>query len=227
MGVMPWMKAVKDSKQLTVFATDNVTKGSWNAIFIKALAEFNRLSKAHSLGVTLVQSTTPPDPKRQLGANIQFDTASGTITIKDQFVDDSIAFSGTALHGFTRAIGMQFGQQPAEMVRAYVFVPSDPKIQGVTEKFEPGPVRPVGDGIKTFIAVHEFIHAASGLNNSDHSRCDSPDVFVGPPICTPSASGSRNPNDDKIIVGTHPRISKFPPITLTPRTVSLIQSAWT
>ena len=106
MAATPWTDAVKNSKQLTVFPDPGLSP-SWRATFQSALQEFNRLSSVHNLGVTLTPSATPPDTEGEGGANIRFQTASGTASGRALATDFADAFSGTEVHGFTKTFKLQ------------------------------------------------------------------------------------------------------------------------
>src|SRR5262249_54640606 len=122
MAATPWTDAVKSSKQLTVFPDPGLSP-SWRATFQSALQEFNRLSSVHNVGVTVTPSATPPDTEGEGGANIRFQTASGTASGRALATDFADAFSGTEVHGFTKTFKLQFGQQAPQMVKALIFVP--------------------------------------------------------------------------------------------------------
>jgi hypothetical protein len=73
----PWIDKVKKSKQLTVFPTSAVKRGRWAGVFTNALQEFNRISTTMKLGVTLAQSTVPPETNGLGEADVNFDVAGG------------------------------------------------------------------------------------------------------------------------------------------------------
>jgi hypothetical protein len=227
MAVIPWSDPIKSTGKLTIFPTSDVTTGSWGPIFQQALQEFNRLSNSNKLGVEIVEAKTPPDPNSEAGTNAQFDVGSGTVSGKQFGREFSEPFSSSETHGFTKCFFMQYGSNPLVIVRGLVFVPKAPTVHGPgNDKYPYGPLRLIGDPLKVFIAVHEFIHLVSGMNNNDHSPDNDPDVFLGPPPASPTLDPGKKPADDKFRVGSYPNYKRFPPLTLTARTVQLIQKAW-
>lgn len=225
-----WIQAVKNSHQLTVFATSSVTKGPWSSVFTNALQEFNRLSGAMQLGVTFVPptpSTPAPDPSSvTTGTNVKFDTANGSVhedVLKNKFGQVLSSFtenvSGTAMIGLTKPPQWQDDKGQTRQFRAFIYVPATPMVNA-------GPTgqqiqRGVGDGVKLFIAVHELIHAC-GLSNGDHSTESDPDVFVAKPQPLPGAT----PQGDKLMLRLQPQVVA-PPIIISTRTAGLIRSIWT
>jgi hypothetical protein len=219
----PWEDPIKNSKQLTVFPTTALARSIWGPIFKKAITEFNGLAASRKLGVALVESTTAPDPDDETGANIQCDIANGTAKARGMGKDISTPFSGTGLHGLTEVLARSFGNNPARVVKCFVFVPARPLVHpGLNQA-----PRTAGDGVKLFIMVHEFVHAAGQLDNREHSSESNPDVFVGIPQASPTIDSGSKPQDDKVRVGAFPNFTRFPPITLSARTAGLIQPNWT
>jgi hypothetical protein len=149
----PWDDAIKNGKVLTVFADANITSGVWSKIFPSAISEFNRLSQANSLGVTLQQGASPPDPSGVGGADVRVSAGGGSSLSGDTKLAITVL-------GATQRIG-----------KAFITVPGTPKINTPTSN------RDVGDGVKLVIMVHEFVHAC-GLTNADHSPDD---LFFGFP----------------------------------------------
>ena len=87
--------------------------------------------------------------------------------------------------------------------------------------------RPVGDGVRLFIAVHELIHSC-GLSNADHTPGAEPDFFIGQPQPAEGAT----PQQDKLRIHLGPTVKlpadpPAPPLFLTERTARLIRSVWT
>ena len=97
-----WEDPIRNSSQLTVFSTAALSRSFWSQIFTQSITEFNRLSSAQRLGVTLVASTTPPDRETDAGANIQVDIAGSRAQARALGVDIDEAFSGTGVHGSPR-----------------------------------------------------------------------------------------------------------------------------
>jgi hypothetical protein len=229
----PWLKSVRNSHQLTVFATRAVTQGPWNSVFNAALQEFNRLSSTMNLRVTFVASTLPPDPTSMTsGANVQFDAANGLVhqvVLKNKFgqvlSDFTENVSGTAMHGLTKPPQWEDDKGIKQQFRAFIYVPSAPTVNV-------GPAgqqqqRAVGDGVKLFIAVHELIHAC-GLSNNDHSPEGDPDVFIAQPQPAPGATAQ----SDKLRISLQPLKNlpsdpPDPPLFLTARSANLIRAIWT
>jgi hypothetical protein len=215
----PWEAAVKNTKQLTVFAAGGLLAApAWGAsLFKRILDEFNRLSSLHKLGVTLVESKTLPDPEGNsgVGANVQVEVSSGTHTFTfktgpkptDLVHTGSLPGTGIDLAGATHTI-----TQGGEHIRAFVFLPLGPTIAG------PGS-RGVGPGVKVAISLHELIHAC-GLADSEHSPGTDPDLFM----TGGSLSASFPPDKDVIDLG---RKKTAPPIFITTRTARLIRDNWT
>jgi hypothetical protein len=216
----PWEDPIRNSSQLTVFPTAALTRSFWSRIFTQSIAEFNRLSTAASLGVTLVQSATAPDPNTDAGANIQVDIAAGTARARGLGVDINEPFSATGVHGLTKVLSRSFGSGPLRVAKCFVFVPSNPT--GNT----PRGSRLIGDPVKLLIMVHEFVHAAGHLDNSEHSPESDPDVFIGTPIASPQLDVGSRPADDRVRVGTSPNFTRLPPLNLSARTAGLIKPNW-
>lgn len=209
----PWEAAIKTGKQLTVFATPGMTTGSaWgSALFRKIIGEFNRLSALNKLGLTLIDTTTPPDAQGAGGANVQVDVSGGThsFTTFGKIRTGNLPGTGIDAIGVTHPVS-----QGGAHVKAFIFLPIDPKIGSATS-------RGVGEGVKLCIAIHEVIHAC-GLHESDHTPANIPDVFST--LTSVSAGASSPPASDRVDLGG----GKFlPPIFLTPRTAGLIQANWT
>lgn len=215
-----WEDPIRNSSQLTVFPTRALTRSFWSRIFTQSIIEFNRLSSSLHLGVTLVQSAVAPDPDSDAGANIQVDVAAGKAKARGLGVNIDESFSATSAHGLTKVMSRSFGSGPARVVKCFVFVPSNP-----TGNAPSGP-RVIGDPVKLFILVHEFVHAAGQLDNGDHSPESVPDVFIGTPVASPQLDVGSVPADDRVRVGTSPNFTRFPPLTLDGRTARLIRPNW-
>jgi hypothetical protein len=236
---VPWIKSVRDSHELTIFATDTVRNGPWNNVFKNAIVEFNRLSSSMQLGVKFRQIGEPPDISAVTkGANVQFEAAVGTVhevTLRNKFGEVFGQFtenvSGTEVHGLTMPQVWQNDKGVEEQFRAYIYVPKTPE-------FLVGPAgqqrkREVGDGVKLFIAVHEMVHAC-GLSRgpnfgpkTEHSPETDPDLFVGQPQPSPGSEAK----DDKLRIRLDPLIKlpkdpPDPPLFLSTRTANMIKSIW-
>jgi hypothetical protein len=208
----PWVPAIKQSKQLTVFPAAAFSGSPiWGGgLFKKILDEFNRLSAVNKLGVTLVASSVKPADKGVGGANVQLEISGGT----HKFTFDGTDFTGSLPGTGIDIAGVTNSPDSGDRVKSFVFVPATPTVGGPNS-------RGVGDGVKIAIAIHELIHAC-GLSQSEHSPAGNPDVFTTggglsaqfPPNGVP---GDRIQFSSKVFV---------PPIFLTARTVGLIQSNW-
>jgi hypothetical protein len=240
MMATPWEAAVKNTKQLTVFMAPGLKLApAWGAtMFQKILAEFNRLSALHKLGVTLTDKdasgspVTVPDPQGRsgVGANVQIEVSSGTHTFAFKTQEGPTHtrhLPGTALDiaGATHPL-----VQGGEMIRAFVFLPINPSVAGAGS-------RGVGTGVKLAVAIHEVIHAC-GLEESDpgHLPNGDPDVFMTggslsasfPPDGDPTAKPDPKLGDridlggGKFVPPASPPGQTF----LTARTARLIRDLW-
>jgi hypothetical protein len=61
----------RNPRQLTIFVAPRLNK-PWRRAFDDALKTFNQLSQSNQLGLTMVESTTKPDPDGD-GGRRQFD----------------------------------------------------------------------------------------------------------------------------------------------------------
>jgi hypothetical protein len=203
---IPWLKNVKNTRQLSVFPGRSLT-ASWARVFGSALQEFNKLSSAHGLGVTLTQSATPPTAALT-GANVQFEATNGAVTF-DSFVGPvTVSLSGSGTAGRTVSVG---SPSSGRLGQSFVCVPTTPHV------FAPGgKLREAGDPIKLVIAVHELIHAC-GLD--EHTSLSDPDLFVAVLSDVPD----NDPAKDQEDVGSG---KKVPPLFLSKQTVARIQLLW-
>jgi hypothetical protein len=218
-----WIQAIKDTKELTVFPTPRLKTSRWFQIFKDAIVEFNRLSDFHKLGVKLRQTDEPPDTEGLLdgGANVQFDFSGSMpqFRFRGQPRVSNKPFTGTRLEGLTMPV-----TQGGRVVKAFIFVPMFPLADDTRE---------VGDGVKLLIAVHELVHAASGLANEDHSPESNPDAFCGLPNSNPQLLKGATAAEDRVELragqmtnsGFRPPVVA-PPINLSGRTVAEIQKRW-
>jgi hypothetical protein len=206
----PWSDPIKATKQLKIFPTANVSGGPWAGVFKNALAEFNKLSAKHSLGVSFVLAMSAPDPSGVGGADVQFDAINGTVNFTCFNQAFSETLGGTDLIGHTSNVMQVFGSTKT-IAKAFIFVPA-------TQSFGAGIGRGVGDPVKLVIAAHELIHAC-GLDNSEHSK-NNGDLFFG----FPSAREKVHPADDRLAVGNPAK--EIPPLFLVAPTIKLIQTNW-
>ena len=203
----PWEDPIKASKSLSIFAGSSVSGGAWAKVFTDAIAQFNSLSTANSLGVTFKLASAAPDPSGVGGADVQFEAASGTVSFVSFGQQISVNANGTSLSGDTKQVMTVFGNTK-RIAKAINVVPATPQVNA-------NPVRDVGDGVKLVIAVHELIHAV-GLSNADHSPDD---LFNG----FPQVRAGSKPEDDKIEVNGPKRL---PPLFLAKKTIAAIQNNW-
>jgi hypothetical protein len=203
----PWEDPIKKTKTLTVFPGSSVSGGAWAGVFASALQEFNKLSQANQLGVTLTQAATAPDPSGVGGADVQFEAGNGAVSFTTFGQSISVTVNGNSLGGDTQQVKLVFGSVE-RIAKAFIVVPATPQVNA-------NPPRGVGDGVKLVIAVHELIHAC-GLSNGDHN---SDDLFNG----FPQVRAGSKPQDDKIEVNQNKRL---PPLFLSAKTVGLIQANW-
>jgi hypothetical protein len=141
-------------------------------------------------------------------ANIIVNTADGSASFSTGSQTHTVTLAGNALHGHTSNLsrsGLTF--------QSYVFLPSQPQVN------TPGGRRPVGDGVKLVIAVHEFIHSC-GLSNSDHSNDD---IFCG----VPSIDAGSTPNRDRVVIqAERQRRRTAPPLFLRRTTIGKVRRLW-
>lgn len=214
-----WLENIRATHQLSVFPGKSLT-GSWPTVFNTALQEFNNLSTANNLGVTLTRATAPVN-RFLTGANVQFEAASSgsSFTFNDTFLGSQTVTLPSSFMARTRPLpspsnGDRLGQ-------ALILVPATPKVTA-------GPtgqkvLREAGDPIKLDLAIHELIHAC-GLDAEDHTPMSDPDVFVAFPDDDPDNS---DPSKDRLDVGTKNGVhQKVPPLFLSGPTVSKIQLLW-
>jgi hypothetical protein len=193
----PWVDRVKQKGELSVYRDGKIT-GIWSTVFHQCIAEFNRLSKQHQLGVVLKESKHAPVDGGG-GADVKVSTANGPIALSYDGKDYPDSLTGFDLHGLTRTVTRTTGVTVVE--KAFIFLPQQPK-QNL-----PAGLRPVGTNVMKVILIHEFIHAC-GLH--DHTPGD---VFQDYP----------NVEGDHVKAGN----IRMPPIFLSGATISRIQDKWT
>src|ERR1700736_3150278 len=201
----PWEDPIRKGKQLTICPGTMIAKSSWAKTLPDAVKEFNALSTANSLGVTFVQSSTPPDPNGPAGADVLFQTANGAVTFVSFGTNFSLTVDGSGLIGHTQLIKTVFNNVE-KVAKAFVFVPATP--QGGSGKAQ----REVGPGVKLVMLVHEMIHAC-GLSIPDHS---SDDIFNG----FPQLRMGSNAAGDKVEASS---TAIMPPLVMLAKTAKLIQ----
>jgi hypothetical protein len=200
--MIPWTDNVRQSGKLTIYM--GALAGSWGHVFREALHEFNVLSSAHKLGVSITESKHPPDDKA--GANVSVQTASGPISASYDNETRSEDFDGGRLHGRT----LLFWRDPGNVVeKAFIYLPSQPRVN------TPKGQRPVGAGVMKVIAAHELLHAC-GLDDADHSG----NLFQANPRVNPGDGAA----GDKVLIGMGPK--SMPPLLLDGATVKNIKDLW-
>jgi hypothetical protein len=206
-----WEEPIRKSHKLSVFPGASVQSGVWSSVFGEAIKEFNKLSSAHGLGVTLSLSSTPPDPSGVGGADVQFEAGSGVVNFTSFGQKISVSVNGTSLGGDTQQV-ITVVNSVKRIAKAFIVVPATPQINAP----QPRGVSAVGDGVKLVIAVHELFHAC-GLSNSDHNQDD---LFAG----FPQTRAGSKAADDKLEVNNN---KVLPPLFLSAKTVARIQTLWT
>lgn len=201
-----WNEAVKSTGKLTVYADPSLKKSSWGAAVASCIKEFNRLAKAHELGVVLESSNQPPVPGGG-GADVAVVAASGQIDFRYDGVEEKLAFDGGRLHGRTRQV-----QRDGGMEKAYVYLPAQPLIN------TPKGRRPVGPGVLLVIGVHEFVHAC-GLTDAEHSA---EDLFQG----NPTVDSGRSSAQDRVMGQRAGQTVWMPALFLSPVTAKRIKDNW-
>ena len=209
----PWESAVRKTKQLTVFPTDELIKSAaWGATFFKRTLEtFNTLSNVNKLGVTLRKGDSAPDPDGNGGADVQLDVSNGSHSFKFQGNQTGSLLPPPTINGTTHVVS-----QGGEIIRAFIFVPINP----TTEVGGRG----IGTGMKIAFTLHELLHAC-GLEETDpghNTGLNDPDLFrtLADPDFNFPADG--NPGD-RLRLG----FNKFaPPFFLTARTAGLVHKNW-
>jgi hypothetical protein len=201
--MIPWTDSVRQSGKLTI--SIGTLAGTWGHVFREALHEFNVLSAAYKLGVTITESKPAADDKA--GANVSVQTGSGPISASYDNQTKAEDFDGGRLHGRT----LLFWRDPGNVVeKGFIFLPSQPRVN------TPRGQRPVGAGVMKVIAAHELLHAC-GLEDADHSG----DLFQANPRVNPGDSAA----GDKVLIGTGPK--SMPPLVLDGATTKNIKDLWT
>jgi hypothetical protein len=155
------MKSVRDTKQLTVF--NDTGGGHWVKTFPAALEAFNTFVKP--AGIRVVKAS---DDKQ---ANVVMRMADGVAKYEYEGTEYTKPFSGTALHGLTRAL-----TRDDVIEKAFIFLPLRPQVTVFDNRGNASDQLASLDVMKV-IAVHELIHACC-LNDDDDHGGDS--VFYHP-----------------------------------------------
>ncbi|HLX45661.1 MAG TPA: hypothetical protein VKR43_19585 [Bryobacteraceae bacterium] len=198
--MIAWTDSVRTSGKLVIKVSQ--LAGSWGHVFRQALREFNNLSSAHKLGVSIVE----PKQTDKAEPNLTVQTASGPVSASYDGQTRSGQFDGGRLHGQT----LLFWRDPENVVeKGFIYLPSEPLVN------TPSGQRPVGAGVMTVIAVHELLHAC-GLDNDDHST----DLFQA----NPQVDYGDTPAADRVLIGRGPK--GMPPLILDGATAKKVRDLW-
>jgi hypothetical protein len=148
----PWIKSVRDTKQLTVF--NGIGAGHWVKIFAVALEAFNIFAK--SAGVRVAKASDEQQ------ANVVMRLADGVAKYEYEGTEYTKAFSGTGLHGLTRVL-----TRDGVIEKAFVFLPLRPQVT-VFDNRGNASDQMAGQDVMKVIAVHELIHACCLNDDNDH-----------------------------------------------------------
>jgi hypothetical protein len=224
--LIPWLDEVKRTSKLTIALDESIGQQGWTKAFRDGIAKFNEFR----LGVTYEQTDN------QAKANVVAQAKLGDF---DFGYDDGRwvlpvtphKFEGNSVHGLCSVLKGKVRNHTSRteeerLVKAFIFVPAKPRIDG-------GRTRLVGEPVKLVVAVHEMIHAC-GLEDDDHTVDD---VF-----CWPKAKydPQNNPDNDRVEAYTGRRedvviagrtISKpvmvsMPPVILHAPTQEKIRRLW-
>ena len=131
----PWVDSVKQKGELQVYRDGRIA-GMWSTVFHQCIAEFNRLSSHHNLGVVLKESKHAPVDGGG-GADVKVSTANGPIALNYDGKDYPDSLIGFKMHGITRTVTRTTAVTVVE--KAFIFLPQEPK------QSLPGGLRPVGN----------------------------------------------------------------------------------
>ncbi len=197
----PWIESVRRTGQLSVYFNPAISGSVWAEVASRAVHEFNQLSRLHQLGVQLVVVG------RNV-ANIIVNISDGSASFSIDNQSHAVSLSSNALQGQTFNLS-----RSGSLFQSYVFLPSQPQVN------TPHGQRPVGDGVKLVITVHEFIHCC-GLSNSEHS---SDDIFFG----FPSVDYGRTSSGDVVVIQAAGQLRHTaPPLFLGATTISRVRGLW-
>jgi hypothetical protein len=203
MAVTPWFKRFQQAGTLEVFVGANFT-GMWKTALAEAIKEFNQLMSSNGVKLTL----TTPTGATETGAQVVVQTANGKATPNFGQKREARPFDGNGLHGLT----VNFPDHKGVLEKSYVFVPSTPRVDPGNKKS-----REVGQPVRTFLLVHEFIHAA-GLSNDEHTNDDC--------MCYPGEIVAGNSAADDRVQPWGGLGKPMPPCTMIAKTVANLKKAW-
>jgi hypothetical protein len=203
MAVTPWFKRFQKAGTLEVFVGANFT-GMWTTALADAIKEFNQLMSSNGVKLTL----TTPTGATETGAQVVVQTANGKATPNYGSQPKPRPFDGNGLHGLT----VPFADHNGVLEKAFVFVPTTPRVDPRNSKS-----REVGQAVRSFILVHEFIHAA-GLSNHEHTNDDC--------MCYPGEIVKGATAADDRVQPWGGLGKPMPPCTLIAKTVANLKKAW-
>jgi len=223
---IPWLDEVKRTGKLTIALDESIGQQGWTKAFRDGIAKFNELR----VGVTYEQTDN------QAKANVIAQAKVGDFEFG---YDDGhwvmakkpYKFEGNSVHGLCSVLKGEVRNRASRtyetrIVRAFIFVPAKPRIDG-------GRSRLVGDPVRLVVAVHEMIHAC-GLDDDYHTAND---VFAWPRA---KYDPQNNPDNDRVEVATgqrqdvviagqkmnQPVIVSMPPVFLNAPTQEKIRRLW-
>lgn len=201
----PWTDNVRRSGQLSVYAGPSLRGGQWAVVLREALGEFNRLSRQHRLGISMIRSGDAPTDSG--GAHVAVEAASDQISLTYAGTNRSESFDGSRMHGRIFLI-----ERGGRIERAFIFLPRRPQVN------TPRGIRGVGQNVMKVIAVHELVHAC-GLTDAEHSADD---LFQGNPQVDPGTNAVR----DRVRIQSAGSMSRMPPLVLSGSTARRISALW-
>jgi hypothetical protein len=199
MADISWIAPVRESKQLNIDTSG--TSGVWAQAVAAAMKEMNALFARHAVMVKL--SSEGP-------ATVVLGLSDGQYKFDVQGSEMSGTLRSDILHGATRSIDRLTGASNRHREKAYVFLPSSPRVPG------PGTSRVVGEPVMRVIAAHEFLHAL-GLDTHDSS-------MKGLLASSWSLNQGRSSNKDS--VSPFGSRTEFPPLSLSADTVRRLKALW-
>lgn len=205
MAVTSWFKRFQQAGTLEVFAGSNFTGSLWTTAFADAIKEFNQLMSSNGVKLTL---TTGTQGATEINSQVIVQTANGKATPNYGYQPKPRTFDGNGLHGLT----IPFADRKGFLEKAYIFVPATPRVDPKSKKS-----REVGQAVRSFILVHEFIHAA-GLSNDEHTNEDC--------MCYPGELVTGNAAADDRVQPWGGLGKSMPPCTMIGKTVANLKKAW-
>jgi hypothetical protein len=228
--IIPWADYVKKTGKLTIAIDESIGKQGWAKAFKDGIAKFNELSTTTwKLGVTYEETDNP------VTANVVAQAKNGDFEFgySDAYYEmkkKPYKFDGKSVHGLCSQLHGPVRNRvkrvdEIRLVKAFIFVPAKPHINGPTSRL-------VGEPVRLVVVVHELIHACGP--DDDHHTAD--DVF-----CWPRAKfNTNNPAEDRVEAATgqyeevviagrtqsQPVIVSMPPVFLNTPTQDKIRALW-